>query len=205
MPGVGEDIKSAYEETGAGFTILRDAGDLSGEFLDATLNDQITKPFIREHFLECNFAYNTSGEVGDVVRFDETRDNYLVMNQTPDVFENEIIEYNVVLYKANVSGEILRPSGEVRDGQLHKQTQWQIVKTNAYALQTDAFFGGDLDTEQDLGIIGIENDELYIPANAGIEVMDRWQPASGEYYRVESISRRRFPAVYVVKLGEDQR
>jgi hypothetical protein len=70
---------------------------------------------------------------------------------------------------------------------------------------TEPLFSGDLDTDEQLGLIGIKKDELYIPKSYGIQVLDRYQPVSGEYYQVESIKIRRFPGVDVAILGEDTR
>ena len=204
MSGIGIDIKEAYVEVGTAFTIIRDAGDYSGEYLDFDINRQATKPFIRGFFLECSLPFDTSGETGDILSFDTTRDKYLVINKTPDIFENEIIEYSGVLYQCNVSGELFRPA-EGRDDQYHTGTTWETIKTNAYGLQTETLFGTDLDTDEELGMLGIDSDELYLPKSYGVQVLDRYQPSSGEYYRVESIKTRKFPGVVVVKLGEDQR
>ena len=204
MSGVGQDIKEAYQEVGIGYTIIRDSENISGEYLDATINQQATKPFIRSFFLECSIPYDTVGEAGDIIQFNVSQDIYLLINKTPDIFENEIIEFASVLYQCNVSGELFRPT-EGRDDQYHTGTTWETIKTNCYGLQTETLFGTDLDTDEELGLIGIESDELYLPKSAGAQVLDRYQSSSGEYYRVESIKTRKFPGVVVVKLGEDQR
>ena len=203
---VGEDIKEVYQEIGASITILRDSGNITGEYVDLEENSQVTKPFIREFFLEAGFQHDSVGVVGDVVTLDTIAAQYMVMNWTPDLFENAVIENRAVLYKCNVSGEILRPSGEEVWGDMyHKTTQFESIRTNCYALQTEPLFGNLLNTDEELGAINIERDELYIPSRFGIQVNDRYSPASGEYYRVESVLKRRFPGVDVCRLGEDTR
>ena len=57
----------------------------------------------------------------------------------------------------------------------------------------------------ELGTIGIEKHEMYIPSIYYVQELDRFSPASGEYYRVESIKQRRFKGVDVVVLSEDTR
>jgi len=207
---LGEDIKEAIEDVGVGFTVLRDAGNISGEYLDFEISKQVTKPFIREYFLSSTLSYETDVITGDVIRFDPTDDNYLVMNKTPELFENSVIGYDCILYKANVSGELLRPSGETWDATwdtetYHKTPEWETIKAECYALQTEALYGHDLDTDEELAMIGVENHELYIPHSVGVQVLDRYQPASGEYYRVETIKTRRYSGVDVCELGEDRR
>ena len=203
---LGTDIKEVLEEVGAAITVLRSAGDISGEFFDFDLNAQVTKPFIREFFLEAMVSYDTNAVLGDVVEIDETGERYIVMNKTPELVENAVMNYSCVFYKTNVSGELLRPSGEVRSSQTyHKQTIFNSVGAECFALMTEPLFSGDLDTDEQLGLIGIKKDELYIPKSYGIKALDRYQPVSGEYYIVESIKTRRYPGVDVAILGEDTR
>ena len=204
---IGDDIKEAFEDVGTVYTVHRDSGDISGEYLDFEINAQVTKPFTREFFLQATLPYDTSALTGDVVEFDTTGNNYLVMNKTPELFENSIITHEAVLYKANISsGELLRPSGETWPTQTyHKESQWENIKSDCYALQTEALYGHDLDTDEELGLIGMQNHELYIPHSYGTRVLDRFQASSGEFYRIETIKTRRFSNVDVCELGEDRR
>ena len=203
---IGPDIKEVYEEVGITFTLIRESGDVSGEYLHFHLNRQVTKPFIREFFLESFFAYDTDVQAGEVVKFDTTEDAYLVMNKTPQLFENEIIQYHGVLYKCNVSGELQRPSGEDEwDSNYRKQTTFEVIKSNCYALQTEALYGHDIDTDEELGMIGVENHELYLPASVGVQQLDRYVPVSGEDYRVDTIKKRRYNAIDVVELSKETR
>jgi hypothetical protein len=205
MAGVGVDIKDAYREVGVAVTFLRDSGNLSGEYVDISLNSQVTKPFIREFFLEVGFPYDTRMELGDIVSIDLTSEKFIVMNKTADIFENEIIEYGSVLYKSNVSGEILRQSGEIWDPQTYeKRIVWDVVQTNAYALQTEPLFGNRL-IEEELGLLNIQKNELYIPTRYGIKVHDRYECSSGEYFMISNIKKRRYPVVDVCELEEDNR
>jgi len=204
--GIGADIKAVFQDVGTGITIVRDSGHVSGEYIDFTLNRQVTKPFIREHFLEASLAHDTVAVTGDVLRFNTTEDNYLLVNKTPEMFEDGVITYESVLYKCNITGGVLlRPSGEVRDAHYHKQTQWDTVKSDVHALQTEALYGTDLLTDEELGRLSIENDELYIPTSVGVTVLDRWEPVSGEFYMVMSIKKRRYDAVDICMVEEDTR
>ena len=204
---LGFDIAEALSDVGYNFTVFRDSGNISGEYLITKANAQITKPFIREFFLEGMFEYETNVVAGDVVRIDETGICYLVVNKTPYVFENEIIKYDAILYKCNVSGELFRPSGEgYHDPQTYRiSTVWNTIKQNCYALQTESLFGNNLDTDEELGELGIKNHELYVPLSIGIQSLDRYQPVSGEYYKVETVLKRRFNNVVVATLSEDMR
>ena len=203
MSDLGDDIKDTLQDIG---TVVSVIGGSGSEYLDFEPNAQVTKPFIREFFLDAMVSYDTAMVTGDVIKFDVTGDRFIVMNKTPMLMENERIYNDTVLYKCNVSGEILRPSGETRDSQtMLKSAVFVSIKSDAYSLLTEPLFSGYLDTESELANMGIERQELYIPSDYGIQVLDRFEPTSGEYYIVESIRTRRFPGVDVVVLGEDTR
>jgi len=203
---IGADIKAVYEEIGSSITFIRDSGNVSGEYIDSEIAAQATKPFIREYFRNANFSHVTSGEVGDIFSFDSTGELYMIMNLSPDIFENEVIEYNAVVYKANVSGELKRPSGEVWDAQTYQKTAvFKTIKPIAYGLYTSFIYGNEQITESDFAEYGIQHDQAYFPISYGIKVDDRYEPVSGEYYKVTSIQRRQFPGHVVVDLAEDSR
>ncbi|MDY6863879.1 MAG: hypothetical protein SV062_12940 [Thermodesulfobacteriota bacterium] len=204
--GIGEDIKSVYNDVGSSYNVLRDDGDLSGEYCVYKINRQVTKPFIQEFFLEAQLPYDTEIKVGDLLEFQTDGRVFLLMNKNPMMFEDEIVNYQGILYKCNVSGELFAPSGEVWDAQTYqKTTQWNQKKAICYGLQTEPLFGHDLETDEELGQIGVERHQLFVSNTVGIETFDRYEPVSGEYYKVEEIRKRRFPGVDVVELSEDMR
>jgi len=203
---IGPDIEEAIKEVAVGFTILRDSGNITGEFLRSEPNAQITKPFIREFFLESIFTYNSVAEVGDIIEFNVTGDIYLVMNKTPEIFENEIILYNGILYKCNVSIDIQRPDDtKARDAQYHKKTSWSLVKAGVNALLVTPLYGVDLETDEELGLIGVKELELYISTSIGLQELDRIIVSPTEYYRIETVKKRRYSAVDICDIGEDVR
>jgi len=198
------DIKLVLQEIGTSFVIKRDSGDVAGGYLDYEMNRQVTKPFIREFFIEATFPYDTVAVAGDVIQFSDGR-RYLVMNDSPENFENEIISREVVLYMANVSGELLRPSTVDFDSNYRMTPTWQTVKSMCYATLTARLFGTDLQQDMELGQIGIQSQELYLPSSIGVQALDRYRPQSGEYYKVEQVVTRYFPSVDVCYLAEDTR
>jgi len=200
------DIKDIIIAAGAAFTIIREAGNVSGEYATYTLTNQATKPITLEHFRQGYMPHDTNAAAGEVVEFDDTNERYLLTNKLPSILWNDVVRYSAVFYKCNVnSGELLRPSGEVRDDQYHMKTQWEPIKNNCDAMQVASLYGNDLEEDKALGLLGLKKDEVYIPHSVGAQVMDRWQPASGEYYQVSVISTRRFPGVDVLIVEEDNR
>ncbi len=203
---IGPDIKEAIVEVGLSLTILRESGDITGEYVTYKPNAQVTKPFIQEFFLETKLLYDTQAVVGDIVVFDTTGDKDIVMNRAPELFENEVILYNGVLYKCNVVLNIYRPDDTgARDNQYHQLTSWSLVKEGVNALLTTPLYGVDLETDLELGMIGISDLELYIPSSIDLQVLDRAIISESEYYRVETVKKRRYSAVDVCDIGEDTR
>jgi len=205
---IGFDIADVFTEIGTQFNIKVASveADVTGGYLDFEMNRQVTKPFIREVFLECFFAYDTLVEAGDVIEFqDGTGRRFMVMNKTQENFENEAILYEGVLYKCNVSGELSRPSGEVFDSNYRQTTAWESIRTEAFALLSDRLFGTDLEQDEPVGQFNIESQLLYLPHSYGVQQLDRYSPRSGEYYKVETIATRRFDQVDVCYLAEDTR
>jgi hypothetical protein len=89
---LGADIKEVYTDVGAAYSATRIGPGVSGEletgYLDFELNRQVTKPFIREYFIEASLPYDTVSAVGDVIEFTADGRKFLLMNLTPDLFEN---------------------------------------------------------------------------------------------------------------------
>lgn len=203
---IGPDIDEVLDEVGTSFTILRDSGNLTGEKTYFKSNSQVTKPFIREFFLEAWFPYNTQAVGGDYVQFITTQDIYIVMNITPSMFEDAVIKYDVVLYKCNVQLDILRPyESDDWDANYQKLTSWQMIAGRKWGLVTTPLYGHDLATDEELGYLGLEVHELYLPENLGVQTLDRIRLTSLEFFRVETIKPRRYEGVNVFEIGEDTR
>jgi len=202
----GLDIKEAVVDVGSSFTIIRESGTIAGGYLDFEVNSQATKPFIRGFFVEATLAYDTAVVEGDIVNVPNLDGQFMVMNNTAEAFENEVVDYNAVLYRCNVSGEIHRFSGETWDTQTYDhKSVWEVIATSCYALCTENLFGTELDQDEEFVQLGLESSSLYIPHNKGIRLMDRFVVASGEYYKVDSVHKRQFGGVDVCKLEEDTR
>jgi len=207
MTTMGEDIKGCVlQEAGIAFTILRDSGDVTGEYTLLAGNAQVTKPFIREFFLEGVVAYDSVLVSGDVLQINQTGTKYLVANVTPDMLLNSIFQNSIVLYKSNLTVDVLRPSeGDYSTQTYHRETHWSYIARSQPVLITTPLYGHDLVTDEEIALLSIETHEMYIPTSVGVQVLDRIRVSSTEYYRVESVKPRRYEGLDVVELGEDQR
>ena len=206
MSGVGQDIKEVYEDVGVEVRRVVGSNLRSGGWIKYAVNSQVTKPFIREFFLDANLAYDTKILPGTVIEVKVTAIRYLVMNMTPYTLENEVIQYNSVLYKCNVKINVERPV-EIRSSQTYgMRTTWNVVQSNVDALYTSPLFGIALDTDESVGLLGIDRGEMYVPSSYGILAMDRIRiTGTNEYYRVEAVKPRRFEDIDVLEVGEDTR
>lgn len=203
---IGPEIKEVLQEVGATYTILRDGGNVTGEKTYYKTNSQVTKPFIREFFLEAWFQYDTSAIGGDYIQFSVTGDIFIVMNSTPYLFENQIIRYDVVLYKCNETVDVLRPvESDDWDADYRKLTTWRYIVEQKPVLITTPLYGHDLATDEELGYLGLTVNEMFAPVSLGIQTLDRIRITSTDYHRIETIKKRRYKDVNVFELGEDSR
>jgi hypothetical protein len=202
---IGPDIAEALEEVGTAITIIKSGGaETTGEYIHYKINNQATKPFIREFFVDGWFYYNTATSAGDIIKFNVLSTYFLLMNLTPLLFENAIIQKNGVLYKCNVYPTLLRPR-EVRDPISYlTRTVWDTV-TQFRGLITTPLYGHDYETDEEVGHFGLEVHEMYAQESLGIQINDRVFISSSEYYRVELIKPRRYEGINVYELGEDTR
>ena len=202
---IGPEIKEVLAEVGTAYTVIRSVGNVTGEYLDYELNAQVTKPFIQEFFLDASLSYDTVLMPGDVLEFNVSGSRYLLMNKTPETFENQVISYAAVLYKSNVNVEVFRPSeSDPHRHTFRTVTIWTSIGS-IDALLTTPLFGNSLDTDEEIGLIGLQNREMYVPSSLGVKVLDRVWIDSSEYYRVESVKKRRYTDVDVLELGSDTR
>lgn len=211
--GVKEKIKKTLKKLGTSYTIIREAGNVTGEKLDYESNSQVTKPFIREHFLEVTFMYDTEVVPGDVLQFDEDQRKFLVMNADPELFKDVIITKSGVLYKCNTVGNLQRPSGESVN--YTEVIHWNEVKSGVDALMTDKLYGTRMEDDVQYAQFGIKSLILYVPKSLGIAALDRWV-LSGEtfafddeqeqvMYKISHVERKSFPGVDIAYLEEENR
>ncbi len=201
-----KDIACTLANVGVAFTTERlgtaTADDI--EYFTYTPNTQVTKPFVREHFLETVFKSTTNVQNGDIIITTIAGDSYLCVNNTPDVLENEIIRYLAVLYKTNVLVDVLRPQNTTvgYDTSLAFATVHSSQKALIYA----PLFGNKGEINEDIGFIQDEKEEMYISAGYGIKANDRVVVhGTSEKYIVSTVITRRYPGVAVLVLDEDTR
>ncbi len=205
---IGPDLAEVYEEVGASIKILKPDGTIVlGEYLDVDINRQVTKPFIREFFLEASFSYVTAAAGGDVVELLVDGRKFLVMNLTAEFFENQIINNNAVLYKCNETATIKRLTKGGWDVNYKKEITWPDIAIDVPILLTERFFGTGLGAVEpkDFMEYDILDNQIYISAYYGVEPLDRVWLSDTEYFQVDFVEKRKFDGVWSCVLSEDTR
>jgi hypothetical protein len=206
--GLGVDIKEVYSELGGIVSILNRIPIVEGQRVLYEINAQATKPFIREHHLDATLPYDTLITTNDAVRIETTGKIYMVMNKTPDMFENNIVEWNAVLYLCNmpITAHLLRPI-EVRDPSSYDMISgWHIVAdAPVYGLLTDRIYGSGIDQTSGEGQFPIWRMDLYLPKYYGVKPLDRLVISSTEFYKIEDVEHNNYPGVDVALIVEDTR
>lgn len=210
---IGPDIKEVLQELGVAFTIIRESGNITGERLDYDPNSQVTKPFIREHFLEVTFQYDTEAVAGDLIQFTTDSRKFIIVHLDPELFENQIIENSGVIYKANAIVNVTRPSGETTD-YYQTLTHWNEVKSNLPVVLVDKEYATRLDDEdQKVAQMDLKGLIMFAPASVGLLPHDRitvsgenlTAPSGDERYKVSYLESHSFRNVVRVFLEEDTR
>lgn len=199
---LGPDIKEVLQEVGTSITILRSPVNITGEYIKTKINAQVTKPFIREFFLEVTLANDTQVVAGDTLLLADGR-YFIVMNMTPVLFENEVYCFSAVFYKCNAVG-IIKRRQELRI-KYKQHIAWPNIATDCHALLTESYYGNKLDEDERVGPVSLNSIDCYLPHSKGAQKGDRFWISSTEYYQVEHIFIRRFDNVDLAILGEDTR
>lgn len=202
------DIADVLDDLGTPILILRDSGNISGEYILAKSNSQATKPEIIEFEVKGIVKSDSQVVVGDIIQMSSTSRMYLIMNKNPDDFEGASFVQNVVGYKCNIlSGELQRVSGEISGLQTyHRETTWVTIKGNLNACLTSKLFGDDILQKEKTGQLEVDALNLYLPHSLGAQPLDRVvDSASGKYYKVENVNPWNYSGVDRCSAVEDNR
>lgn len=206
MAGIGPDISEVINELGVAVEILRTPTNIAEKII-YDMNSQATKPFIREFHRDGSFSSDTKIESGDILHVLKTEEHLMVMNKTPDMFENEIVEYASVLYKTNFpsTAKIATPGPQVRGADYNLTESWIDTVAKAYGVIADKLQGSNIDQEEPTGQIQIWAIEAFVPASYDVKPLDRLYISATEYYKIEKVEKYRYPGILALDLVEDTR
>ncbi len=206
MASVGSKLVKVFKKVGVPFEKVVDGGNQSGEYLVYEPN-RGTGSFLREFFVDASLPYNTPIRAGDIVIVSPDSFPYLVTNKVSEAFRGEVVETPVTLYKCNVSGELWRSSGEVRDAQYHTVPNWVRTKSNAYGLLSEYRSNNTLIEDSPIGQIAEGEQILMLPDSYQPKPLDRYVVFSGEnsaeYYKIGVVRKRILGGLVVCQITED--
>lgn len=199
-------IKKALQKVGLSYTIERSGGNISGEYLIYDTSILSSRIFVKEHAIDSMMAYDTQALPGDVLLF-STNQHYLVAHKNPEVLLNTVIFYDAALLKCNINnGKILRMSGETWGTNYRKVPVFAEVKTSLRGICTEATISDPTDLmEEKYGNIFTDKLHLYLASGEDLRALDRFEPRSGEYFKVEAVREWVYPGIQIAELSEDKR
>jgi hypothetical protein len=206
--GVADDIKQAYQEVGMAYHVLKglspiELQEYSGESLIYEINAESSNPFTRVFLIEASLAYDTVVESGDILIL-TNGNKYTVTVLSPEILENTNIENLVGLMKVNVSGELSRFVEGSGENTYHTVQRAVSVAPSVYGTLIPVEFNSGLSNSQ-IGQIDLGRLHMYAPSFYDARVFDRYEPSSGEYYKIRSVSKRMYPGLDLWSLEEDTR
>lgn len=200
--GIGPDIKEVRDELGASFTIVR----LNVvEKIDYDIRNPAGDPVAQEQHFDANLSYDTQIIVGDVIQ--SGGNSFLVMNKTPDSFEDEVVEYAAILFKCNLpdTASIIYPTTTVNQTTFIVTQGWAVRKATPYGLVNPSTRGTANNPDTSTGKDLTYTLECLVPSLYGVEILDRVIMTPTEYFRVQEIEKYKYPGVHILTLVEDER
>ena len=200
----GSDVADIIDDIGIPFTIF---GTLTTEKCITKINSQISKPFIREFFLEITALYNTAVVPGNILVFNAPDNRYYLI--TANAFNklgNAVITTELVGYKCNSFGKLQRNTGTGWNAKTYKHTNsWVDVLNPCPALLSEVQFGAMSElADEDIGKILTQELKLYLPHSVGIKTNDRYI-VDGVNWKIGRIETHRFSGCDVCNVEEDTR
>lgn len=206
MAGLQDDLASVFAEIGTLVEIVG-SSPVVREYIDVEYNVQVSNPFIREHFVEGTFKAETKIQPGSILNFVGKNLTYLVVNHSPELFEDLVVIVSATLYKCNAVATVLRQTAEDRDPVTRKiGVVWEEVFT-APAPITSALRGSPSDLNDYQAFLQFQTKEktIYFPESLAPKVLDRVRLANGDYFKISNVEYHRFNGVVVCDLEEDTR
>ncbi len=202
---LGEDIAGVIRENGIEIEVYHHDNNntVSSEYLDYDRDVSSRVPFDSVNMMECTLPFNTSAKVGDRIDYVNTNEKYLLATTANEIFENEVISVQGVLYKCNSQIEVHRMSGEARNDDYKLIPNWNPIFSGEYVLFTGTLSEQDI-TDEKYARIYSTTRNMFASADLDLQQSDRCF-VNGEAYSLDLIERDRLPGLQICRLSEDNR
>ena len=206
MVGLQDDLADVFSEIGTLVEIVG-SSPVVREYIDVEQNVQVSNPFIREHFIEGTMKASTKIQPGNIISFVGKNLKYLVVNYSPELFENQTVIISTTLYKCNTTATVKRLSETDRDPVTRRKGQvWTDVFTLPAPI-TSALRGSSSDLNDYQPFLQYTTKEkiIYFPESSAPEILDRVVLSTGDVYKITNVEYFRFNGVVVCDIEEDTR
>ena len=206
MVGLQDDLASVFEEIG---TLVEIVGSFPvvREYIDVEYNVQVSNPFIREHFIEGTLKAATNIQPGSILDFVGKNMKYLIVNYSPELFEDQPVIISTTLYKCNTVATVKRQTSTHRDPVTRQMVRpWTDIFTLPAPI-TSALRGSpsDMNDYQPFLQYAVKEKIIYFPESYAPQVLDRVTLPNNENFKISNVEYYRFNGVVVCDLEEDTR
>ena len=209
MDSIGNDVKEVLIELGTKFEVYS-SGITSDPYVIGYLDyegypDQSTL-FTRMFSLIATIAYDTTAEVGSIIRNVRQNTHHLVSNKVATLFEDEVIEHQLYLFLCNFVGSFSHFSDSPEyDEEYNRIEPWEPYLIDVRGCLVDATMITNVDISEQGFAVRDHKYICYVSDVFEVELADRLALATGQVFQINAISRYIIPGLKCLGLSEDKR
>ncbi len=199
---IGDSIKKAFQKVGTPYTLYRKNQEtVSGEYFMFDI-PEVFNSWEREYLRKAIIQYDSLIKPGQVV-LPVSGEYHLIAHIADEPYASEILMKEAILMKCNVTGgKLLRSSGETYDtSEYHTKQNWVVTSTGIKATVVEAQMNL---AAEDAGMLQNDKITVYLPSGEDVQLLDRWEPYSGEWYQVDTV-KKHIMGPMVVEVSVDTR
>ena len=202
---IGPDIQEVLAELGTAITLHPYGGTpVPAGHIDFVVFTEHSTPFTRMFLHSATTQYDTIVNIGDVVSWGGNY--YLTTNKKPVEFENEVIEYEMLFYFANVTGSFHRLSETpTYDADYKLINPWTPYAENVHVTLSENDIGKAVGTNEQISSLSSVSNFLYVSAVHDIKIGDRFILTAERQFQIETIDDLMYQGVNVCVVKEDLR
>jgi len=126
--GLAEDLAAVFQEVGPEVAVHKYSDDsIFHEFIDFSNESSSAFVLYDEYMSSCIFPHSTHIEEGDKIVLTLNGDVYIVLFTEDEIFENEAISKQAIIYQCNHIISVYRRDGETRDENYDLIPNWVEV------------------------------------------------------------------------------
>lgn len=210
---IADEIRAVLQEVGSLVVVHKpDGTETNTDYIDDNSHSEHTNPNIRAFFYDLNLHYPTDVQPGDTVRWgtDPYTTEILITAMSPQMFENEIVEFIASGYVVNDVGGFWFYNQDADPGDDYDENPAWAELYPALQIRTtvmDRLYrsmirpaGNDSMDVADLSL------QMFISSYFSKVAMGmQWRSVTGQKYKVDHIEENNFPGLRVVFLSEETR